>query len=114
MKKLLCIACLVVPGIALADGPWGDGPGCKRYLGQDTGGADDLTLFDGNSIQYFESGCEITDSESLGSDSYMLTTKCSGEGETWTKKQKIAYSADNRSVTFYFDDGGQYVLKSCR
>ena len=114
MKKLLCIACLVFPGVALADGPWGDAPGCKRYLGQDTGSADDLTLFDGNSIQNFESGCEITASESLGGDAYMLTTKCSGEGETWTEKQKIKYSADNRSVTFYNDDGGQYVLKSCR
>lgn len=75
---------LLLPSLAFAqDGPYGNEGGCARASGNPAN-TDNVALFyPGESLEFWESACPITDSTMVGAGATVITVECSGEGETW-------------------------------
>ncbi|CUH75878.1 hypothetical protein [Tropicibacter naphthalenivorans] len=90
--RLSCLAliALVLPAAALADGPYGNAPGCADGPAQD--GA--VLFHPGERIEFAETSCPITGVLQVGAGAMVLTLACSGEGETWEAYYMIETTAE--------------------
>ncbi len=100
MKRFIA-AFLLLPSLAVAqDGPYGNEGGCNRVNGQPEG-TDFVTIFrPGESLEFWESSCPITDATMVGAGATVLTVTCSGEGETWETYYMIETLAGDGFVIY--------------
>jgi hypothetical protein len=87
-------AVILMSSPAFAQEIYGDLAGCARHRGEAVA-TDNLYIFDLVSIQRHETTCEIASAMQIGSGATLLTTNCSGEGETWEDFYVVETTADN-------------------
>lgn len=113
-SALAIFSALLMATPALAQTAWGDADGCRRHAGQMAQG-DDLTVYTGTSLQFFESGCDGTESRALDKNGFKrLFVTCSGEGETWTTSYDVFPMSGIDGFEIWETDSPQYVTKVYR
>ena len=112
--SLLTASALLIATQATAQTAWGNADGCRRHAGQSVQG-DDLTIYTGTSLQFWESGCDGTESRALDKNGFKrLFVTCSGEGETWTTSYDVFPMGGIDGYEIWETDSPQYITKVYR
>jgi hypothetical protein len=111
---LITASAVLMATQASAQTAWGNDDGCRRHAGQTVWG-DDLTIYTGTSVQFFESGCDGTESRALDKNGFKrLFVSCSGEGDTWTTSYDVLPMAGIDGFEIWETDSPQYITKVYR
>jgi hypothetical protein len=103
-KRLIGIMAVlagIIPVAAAADSLWitgnyGNAAGC-RYASSGQIEGDNYILLKSNSIERYESQCEILNVNSSGGGWAVLDVICGGEGETWAEKYLFQEDIEDRN-----------------
>lgn len=100
--RLALIFSLILPAAVSAQGIYANASGCARLASQAT--SDDVLIWDGQSMEFWESRCPITDVKQAGGGAILATLECSGEGETWETYYMIETTSDEDRFVVYPTD----------
>lgn len=100
--RLAVVFSLMLPAAASAQGIYANASGCARLAGNVAG--DDVLIWDGQAMEFWESRCPITGVMQVGSGATLLTLECSGEGETWETYYMIETTSDDDRYVVYPSD----------